>query len=89
MNSAQKKFRKEMDKGLKNLKKNNEEAYYKYLVQNHLDDPRQRQKHDAKEKITNVFRKIFSIVAPIIIIGAISPFAYGKILNLGNKPSNI
>lgn len=89
MNSAQKKFRKEMDKGLKNLKKNNEEAYYKYLAQNHLDDPRQRQKYEAKEKITNVFRKIFSIIAPIIIIGAIAPFAYGKILNLGNKPSNI
>jgi hypothetical protein len=89
LNSAQKKFRKEMDKGLKNLKKHNEEAYYKYLAQNHLDDPRQRQKYEAKEKIMNIFRKIFSIIAPIIIISAIAPFAYGKILNLGNKPSSI
>jgi len=89
LNSAQKKFRKEMDKGLKNLKKHNEEAYYKYLAQNHLDDPRQRQKYEAKEKIMNVFRKIISIIAPIIIISAIAPFAYGKILNLGNKPSSI
>lgn len=89
MNSAQKKFRKEMDKGLNNLKKHNEEAYYKYLAQNHLDNPRQRQKHEAKEKIINVFRKIFSIIAPIIIIGFIAPFAYDKILSLGNKPGSI
>ena len=89
MNSSQKNFKKEMKKGLKNLKKRNEEGYYKYIAQNHLDNPEQRSKYETKEKIKNVFRKIFSIIITIIIVGVIAPFKYNKILSLHNKTNNI
>ncbi len=89
MNSTQKKFRKEMEKGLKNLKKHNEEAYYKYIAQNNLDNPEHRLRYEKKEKIKNVFKKIFSLASTIIILGIIVPFAYNKILSLSNKTNNI
>lgn len=89
MNSTQKRFKKEMEKGLRNLKKHNEEAYYKYIAQNNLDNPEQRLKYERKEKIKNVFKKIFSLAATVIIIGIIAPFAYNKILSLSTRSDNI
>ena len=55
MNSNQKKFKKEMEKG---LKERNEEAYYKYIAQNNLDNPEQRLKYETKEKIKNVLKRV-------------------------------
>jgi len=85
----QKNFKKEMKKGLKNLKRRDEEAYYKYITQNHLDNPELRSKYEIKEKLKNIFKKIFSIIIAIIIIGIIIPFAYNKILNPNDKTNII
>jgi len=89
LNSTQEKFKKEMEKGLKDLKERNEEAYYKYIAQNNLDNPEQRLKYETKEKIKNVLKKIFSFIATIIIVGIITPFAYNKISSLTAKTNTI
>ena len=89
LNSTQKNFKKEMEKGLKDLKERNEEAYYKYIAQNNLDNPEQRLKYETKEKIKNVLKKIFSFIATIIIVCIITPFAYNKISSLTAKTNNI
>jgi hypothetical protein len=78
-----------MEKGLKDLKERNEEAYYKYIAQNNLDNPEQRLKYETKEKIKNVFKKIFSFISLIIIVGIIIPFAYNKFSSLTTKTNNI
>lgn len=78
-----------MNKGLKNLKKRNEESYYKYIAQNHLDDPEQRSKYETKDKIKNVFGRIFSTIVTIVFISIITYFAYDKILSLHNKTNGI
>lgn len=82
MNPTQKKFKKEMEKGLKNLKKKNEQAYYKYIAQNNLDNPEQRLKHEKKEKIQNVYKKIASFITTIIIIGIATHFIYNKVSSI-------
>ena len=43
-----------MENGLMNLKKRDEEVYYKYIAQNNLDNPEQRLKYEAKEKSKNM-----------------------------------
>ena len=62
LNDTQKNFKKQMKKGLKDFKKRNEKGHYNYVMQNHLDNPELRSKYETKEKIKNVFKKIFSII---------------------------
>lgn len=89
MNPTQKKFRKEMEDGLMNLKKRDEEVYYKYIAQNNLDNPEQRLKYETKEKFKNFFKNIFLFIAAITIVGGIIPFAYNEISSFRSKTTNI
>lgn len=72
-----------------NLKKRDEEVYYKYIAQNNLDNPEQRLKYEAKEKRKNIFKKIFSFIATIIIVGIITPFAYNEFSSFSTKTNDI
>lgn len=89
MNDTQKNFKKQMKKGLKDFKRRNEDGYYKYVMQNHLDNPELRSKYERKEKIKNIFKKIFYIITTIIIICIIIPFAYNKLSNFSKTNDNI
>ncbi|UYZ36008.1 hypothetical protein OD350_28190 [Clostridium beijerinckii] len=89
MNSTQKKFKKEMEKGLKNLKKKNEQAYYNYITANNLDNPEQRIKREKKERIKSIYKKIASFITTIIIIGIATYFIYNKSSNINTLANNI
>lgn len=78
-----------MEKGLKNLKKKNEQAYYNYITANNLDNPEQRIKREKKERIKNIYKKIASFITTIIIIGIATYFIYNKSSNINTLANNI
>lgn len=89
MANKQKKFKKEMEKGLKNLKKRNEQAYYNYIAKNNLDNPEQRIKREKKERIKSICKNIVSLITTIIIIGIATYFIYNKYLNINTIANDI
>lgn len=89
MANKQKKFKKEMEKGLKNLKKRNEQAYYNYIAENNLDNPEQRLKRERKERIKSICKNIASFITTIIIIGIATYFIYNKYLNINTITNDI
>lgn len=68
MNQTQRNFKKEMNKGLKEVKKRDKDTYYKYLMRNHLDNPKQRYIGEKNEKVKGFFGKTFKTIFNIIII---------------------
>lgn len=88
MTPTQKKFKKEMERGLKKLKDQNEHAYYKYISNNNLENAEQRLKSEKKEKFKNILRRFFTFIAGIIIVIIIFPSSFNKITNIRNIINN-
>lgn len=69
MNDVQKNFRKQMDKGLKKLKKENKDTYYDYLRKNHLHNPEVEEKNKGVgNSILSGLRKLLSTICILVII---------------------
>lgn len=90
MNDVQKNFKKQINKGLKDLKKKDKNAYYEYVKWNHIDDVEERQGEEKRDKIykavTAPFKLLLQflriIIPTLIIIGLIMT------INNANKSSN-
>lgn len=74
MNNVQKNFKKQMNKGLKELRKNNKDTYNDYMKQNHLDNVQARIAEEKRDKISKaittpfkVILKIFEIIIALIL----------------------
>ncbi len=74
-----------MKQGLKDVKKRDKESYYKYLMQNHLDNPEQRRIRENTEKVKGTFGRMYkaflNTIIFIILIAGIGAYIQGKFKN--------
>lgn len=84
MNDVQKKFKRQMNQGIKDLKKKDKDRYYEYLRRNHLDDPKGRLMKEKSEKVTGFFKRIIKLIVSISII-FILLIIIAAIISINNK----
>lgn len=89
MNEVQKRFKKQMNQSLKELKEKDEDAYHEYLKWNHLDDSKLRLKQESHQKVVGIVSAPFKILFKFIGLVMIIAIGYNFVKGLSNQTQSL
>jgi len=85
MNEVQKNFNKQMNQGLKELKRKDKDAYHEYIKRNHLDDAKSRIAEETRQEVVSAISAPFKILLKFIGLVVIIAIGYNFLKGVSSQ----